>query len=1251
MDLFTRYTDDKGKSIEYVTAVAQDRSGFLWVGTAGDLVRFDGYRFKSYGGGATGPYGLPDSNIRTLHTDPQGRLWIGTSAAGLVRYDAATDRFVRVPLAILNHIDVRSIEDDGEGGLWVGTEGGLDHLSADQASARHMHGPDGTMDGAVSDKIQALKRDRQGTLWVGTANGLIYLPSGQTEFRSLPLPRAAALDGVSTLYEDSRGRLWLGTSRHGVLMLRLDRDGVPQFQPLPAAFAAVDTSWVKSIVELRPDVLWIGTMGSGLLEVDLADGTAKSIKRNRTVPDSLLNNNILTLYKDTSGLIWVGTYPGLCRFDPSAQAFRFLSPLSVNPHNDDRSAHALMVMPDGRLWLGRSQGGVDILDATGRPVANLPSDTGDPEHALPAKVIRSFAVGRDGTVWIGTRDGLYRSDTSATAVHLVKLPGLDMAPNISSLYWDGALLWIGEANVGIWSYNPATGAVRQLDQSRGEQKADGPGGGGLQDRRITMLRPAGDHELWVSTYSGLYLARTDTGKIRKIDLDSGNPTGLTSHNIGAIMTDRQGRLWVAIYGQGVAMVDKPDATGHRPVKFLVSSTVPALATANAAAEDQDGFIWVSTDTGVVRISPDTMEARAFQRSDGVWLTTHWSASVATGPTGEILFGAEDGVTLIHPRLLSDWTYVPPVVVTEAYIGRRQMPGAQLAHATTPLTIHPEDRGFRMEVAALDFSAPERNRYAYKLEGLDRDWLEIDGNWRQIAYTSLPPGTYTLRVRGSNRAGLWSTAEVSVPLAVMPDWYQTWWARLLAVVALVLGVFVLVRMRTAYLRRRQRELEVVVNQRTAELTDANAALTQSAAILRRLGDAGQDITATLILDAVLSTLKRYVGELLTGHRLVLYRLQGSYLEPATTDGSVVEPVYLDDPLSLPARAAQGRQELTETVEDGIALAYPLVVENRVLGVLVVVADHAYGDREQMIFRTLCAYSAIALENAESYRRAETAWMETAQALADLRTTQSKLIQQEKMASLGRLVAGVAHEVNTPLGVVLTAAGSLRGGLEDVRSNMAEGRLTRTALETGLAEWSDLADLVERNTKRTAALVKSFTAIAAEDGESKVTEVDLSTLLPDVANVAKTALAQGTIDLTVDVPYGLVIPTVPESLVNALTHILANTADHAFDPGAHGHVTVTAAVEGGVVLISITDNGRGIPADVLPHILDPFFTTARGRGHPGLGLHVAYNHVTQRLKGNLTVDSVLGQGTTVTLVIPSLIGATQTMSPGDRLRIFR
>ncbi|MDE1146884.1 MAG: triple tyrosine motif-containing protein [Azospirillaceae bacterium] len=1079
-------------------------------------------------------------------------------------------------------------------------------------------------------------------MWVGTAGGLAYLAAGQTRFQPVALPaKDAGGDGVSTLVVDGQDRLWIGTAHHGVLVLDIGADGARTFERLPASFKLLNGAWIQSSVNVQPDVVWVGTLGGGIFELNLRAGTAKNIRRDRTVPNSLVNDNVLSMYKDKAGLIWVGTYLGLCRYDSNTQAFRSIIPSSESPAGDDRSAHALMVAPDGSLWIGHGRGGVDVLAADGDKLAHLASDPANPEHALPPKSIRSFAAQDNGTVWIGTREGLYRSDANATKVRLVRMPGPNPTPSIYGLYWDGTRLWIGDTDRGLWSLDPATGAATLLTSDSDDR----------MDRRVTALLPKGPHQLWVGTRSNLYIVDTDSGHIEPADLDTNNPSALSGHNIASLMTDTAGRLWVAIYGQGIAISDGVNAEGHLKFKFLPDNILPQLGTAGALVQDAAGFVWSSSDVGVVRIDPHTLATRTFQQADGLWLTSHWSNSLAKGPNGEILFGAEDGITVIHPERLAEWNYVPPLVVTEAYIGRRQIPASLITHAAAPLIVHPEDHGFRLEVAALDYSAPERNRYAYKLEGQDKDWLEIDGNWRQIAYTGLPPGDYTLRVRGSNRAGQWSTAELTIPLSVLPAWYQTWWAQVLAVAALLAAVAFVVRARTAFLRRRQQELEAVVLMRTAELTNANAALTQSAAILRRLGDAGQDITATLILDAVLSTLKRYVGELLTGHRLVLYRLQAACLEPATTDGTVLEPVFLDDPLSLPARAARDRQEVTEPVEDGIALASPLVVENRVLGVLVVVANHAYGDREQMIFRTLCAYSAIALENAESYRRAETAWMETAQALADLRTTQSKLIQQEKMASLGRLVAGVAHEVNTPLGVVLTAAGSLRGSLEDVRNDISRGRLTRTALETGLAEWSGLADLVERNTKRTASLVKSFTAIAAEDGESKVVEIDLSTLLPDVADVARTALAQGAIELAVQVPYGLTVHTVPESLVNALTHILANTADHAFDPGCPGHVTVTAAVEGGVVLITIGDNGCGIAPEALPHVLDPFFTTARGRGHPGLGLHVAYNHVTQRLKGNLMVDSVPGRGTTVTLVIPSLIGASLNLATADRLRASR
>ncbi|MEA1647604.1 ATP-binding protein [Nitrospirillum sp. BR 11164] len=477
------------------------------------------------------------------------------------------------------------------------------------------------------------------------------------------------------------------------------------------------------------------------------------------------------------------------------------------------------------------------------------------------------------------------------------------------------------------------------------------------------------------------------------------------------------------------------------------------------------------------------------------------------------------------------------------------------------------------------------------------------------------------------------------------------AFLYSAVAVMVGIALLAWLIGRYQQRLRISSEMLrreVEARTVELRQANGELAASAATLRQLGDAGLALTATLDLNEVHAALRRHLSELIPVDVFGMVRILGDgrdlLFEQFIFEGEPW-PIFSRPSLSSSEPAVRALRQAGGLMLRGdeaavwakgvagdrlsmpmqAAIWWPLVVSGQVLAVITV-QNHdmlAYGPQVLEILRSACAYAAIAIANACSYRDLEAT-------LAELRTAQDKLVQQEKMASLGRLVAGVAHEINTPLGVVLTAAGSLYSGVTDLRTAIAQGRLTRTALEQGVAEWADLATVVERNAVRTATLVKSFSAVAVDETEGRVLETDLSILLADVVALFRPALDRSAIRLELAVEEGMVIRTVPESLTDALTRILANTIDHAFPGGRSGHVSVAAtAGENNGVTITVTDDGVGIAAEALPHVCDPFFTTARGSGHPGLGLHVAYNQAIQRLKGALIVESTIGMGTRVTL----------------------
>jgi len=730
----------------------------------------------------------------------------------------------------------------------------------------------------------------------------------------------------------------------------------------------------------------------------------------------------------------------------------------------------------------------------------------------------------------------------------------------------------------------------------------------LTDERITALDARGD-TLWAGTRNGLNRIDLRSGAVERIPAEPRTPAGLGAAYVNAVLIDRKGRLWVGTFGGGVALLDGRGADGKpRFRRFGQAKGLPSLNIARLL-EDRQGNIWASTDNGYAAIDGATFAVRSLRRGDGPGIGSAWSGSGATTADGELVFGGLGGLTVIRPERLAAWRWQPPVVLSELAIGGQAVP------ATAPLVLTPQTNSLRAEVAALDFSAPARNRYAWRLEPFDDGWTESDASRRQLAYAKLPPGDYVLRLRGSNRDGVWAEPQLALPLRVLPAWYQTLWFRILCAALLVAALAGLMRLRLAALRNRQRELEIEVAGRTADLreqkralVEANKQLAISADTLRRLGEIGRDITAHLDASAVFQALDRHVGRLVGSSLVQVYRAGASgALELA--HGAPLPAAYS----ALAQRAAQGRSVVVDGAGGTDFVYAPLVAGERLLGVLVVSTPNGYGERERLIVGTLCAYVVIALVNAEARIR---------------------LVQQEKLASLSTLVVGMAHEVNTPLGVIVSSISGATEVLHALSEAAKSGKVTRSMLEANVAHAMEFAALAMRNADRVAQLVHSFKSIVASGDDEPPQEIDLARYLPQMSALLRQELAESGHTLRVEVAPGLKVRVVVGALTEVLTRILHNARDHAFAPGASGEVLIQAVRDAqDQVVLTVRDNGRGIPAKDLPRVFDPFFTTRAGKGgHAGLGLNVAFNHATERLGGTLRVDSN-AQGTTVTLRFPA------------------
>jgi diguanylate cyclase (GGDEF)-like protein len=801
-------------------ALAEDGDGFFWIASENGLARWDGYRFRDYQPDPKTSGSLPDNDVQTLHTDIRGRLWIGMNSAGLARYERDEDRFVSYSAGQngLSDGSVSAIADDGAGGLWVGTGGGLDHLDPNSGAIIHLRRTAKDPRGLPNDTVDALLLDRAGNLWVGTSAGLARQGRGSSVFETIPLPATnGEVPAVRCLLEDSGGRIWVGTVNHGAY--RIDptaRRTVLIRETSPPSFGR-EPAGVNAIAEAGPDEVWLGTSNQGIIAVDTVTLRTRRIRHDPRLPSSLPDDIIRCLYRDRAGLIWTGTTRSLTRRDARQRAVSTIFGDSSRPDSiSDRDVHAVLPMPDGRVWLGLGNNGVDIIDPAGTRVAALRPDPDRPNTALPLARIDALALAPTGDVFVGTAKGLYRSDSSAQKVVRVALPPRSSNARVFALSAGPGVLWIGALD-GLWRLDlKRGGAVARIGHA-GAQR--------LTDQRIRVIEP-GRTGLWIGTENGLNRLDPISHRIERILPNLQDPGALINGYITCILTDRQGRVWVGT-GGGIAVLESRDASGRPRFRQLGMAQGLPNDDISKLFEDRRGNVWASTDEGLVVIDPKTFAMRALRRAEGAAITYYWLNSGAATPEGELLFGGLGGITAIDPNRLTDWTYDPPLVVTDARVGGVPVPASRFngGAPARPLTVTPEANSLRVEFSALDYSAPERNIYAYRLRGFDNTWIYTDPTNRLAVYTNLPPGDYSLELRGSNRDGAWSQTRL-VPIRVLPAWYQTIWFQLAAALAGLIAVAMLVQARTAFLRRREHELERQVAERTSELHQRTVALRES-----------------------------------------------------------------------------------------------------------------------------------------------------------------------------------------------------------------------------------------------------------------------------------------------------------------------------------------------------------------------------------------------------------------------------------------
>lgn len=842
----------------------QDSRGLLWMGTDYGLDLYDGQRFKVFHHEKDRDDSLGGDWINCLLEDPKGYLWVGTLGGGLSCINLRT-----MGIQNLGHLsqitqgrDVSALLLDPEGNLWVGTQSGLYLLpqgARPPAMPVFQGFPGGPKDpsGLPDTWITSLLVDHQGTLWVGTENkGLCKAVKTNSGYRfhfftpDEAHPDESAPSNVETLAEDARGVLWIGSTK-GLYRLLPQGQGFRRFKPEPKNAFSLPHTVVWRLLLDRQGTLWVGTNGGGLARMLPRQETAEeprfiSCQNEPMNPASLASNGVISLSEDRSGSLWVGTYQtGISKLflDKATRGQRPVAHFAnrpLDPHSlSGDMANVFLEDHQGNLWIGTDGSGLNRAVPPARPEASILFDRFRAEPgkagALQDDVITALYEDRENRIWAGSyTSGLIRitfpgGSTSgkpsfAHYRHRAGDPTSLSSNFVTAVYQarDGRM-WVATVTGGLNAFDPKTGRFTTYNQ--------GPETG-LSSNAIYSIAEDRFGTLWLGCHPGINRFNPNTGKAQSFLPNSG-PGSVSHSHVFAVHIDAQGILWAGTSGGGLNRAEIPPWEGPLPrfTHFGVEEGLPSEVV-KAIAEDARGNLWISTNRALCRFDPREGRGHAFPWRPELEADEYIRNACQVFRSGELAFGSTKGFCIFKPEGVHYDTTPPDVAITDLkLLGKSVVVGAAvdgrvvLDRATTEcpeLVLHPRDYAFTLDFAALNFVSPERNQYAYMMEGLDHAWTRA-GNRNSATYTTLPPGRYVFHVIASNSDGTWNYQGVSLRILVLPPWWRQWWFLLLAAGLGSALLYLLVRMRLRVLHRRNELLEEMVQARTRELASAAESL--------------------------------------------------------------------------------------------------------------------------------------------------------------------------------------------------------------------------------------------------------------------------------------------------------------------------------------------------------------------------------------------------------------------------------------------
>ncbi|WP_316838507.1 two-component regulator propeller domain-containing protein [Pedobacter gandavensis] len=789
---FEHLTVKDGLSHNSVLDITQDNFGFMWFATGYGLNRYDGSRFNLYKKKSADTTSISDNYINTLYVDRQQKLWVGT-AVGLNTYEPRTDHFKRIQLISKKEArqpDVSCIYEDKKANLWIGTKNGLfvrrsgtsDFLRANQL---------GLEPGLANAEVLCVYEDQQGYLWIGTGKGLIKSRFNQvfskveTYVHNAALPGSISDSPVKSILEDRDGNIWMATESRGLNLLNRENSSFVHYEQQNGNLNTLIHNSIRKMIPDGNGNFLIGTQG-GLSVFNPLKRNFSAYQNQVDEPGSLNQNSIYSLYKDKSDDIWIGTYFGGINLSYGTKTpFKTIRHKENNSGINDNVVRSIVHDKKGDLWIGTEGGGLNHFNQQTKKFSYYVNNPKDPE-SLTSNFAKTVYIDKSDHIWVGTSGGGLNLFDPATGKFKHFLSGnsvfeskrlavLTMLEDTQGRFWIGGL------------------GINGLYQRKGTQLIpvkSNPLLEKVKDKLIQMFIEDKKGNIWALTRTEIYCLSKNNKQITNLSIQHKNDSSIW---FNCLTEDYKGNIWIGLYHGGVYC--------YSPEKKRVIrkyNTKDGLCNDNVLGILEDEFqdLWLSTANGLSRLNPEKHTFQNYTVSDGLADNEFNFAAVYKSQNDELYFGSMNGLTYFSPAEIKRNNHQSAMVFTGLKLGNEEVvPDEYQELLSANIVFKPQlifsnaQNIFTLEFALLNFIKSDKNKYAYKLEGINKEWNETV--LPEVTYANLPAGNYVFSVKGANNDGLWSKVE-NIRIRILPPFYKSWWAYLIYSILIAVVVFLIVR---------------------------------------------------------------------------------------------------------------------------------------------------------------------------------------------------------------------------------------------------------------------------------------------------------------------------------------------------------------------------------------------------------------------------------------------------------------------------